>query len=178
MSCAPDASSWPWGGIENTRLLLLGLLDNPQACYPREPLGRYFMDHPRALYGQIRLTAGVDLTRYLGCPMRGGMIQPGLGLAFDKQRALRCLNGYLHFEVARPPVVEQGYDTTIHVMKCLLRRGYAGRRLAPSLRPRIHADLSSDPARVAALRTRAGCACTILICPVLPSGASAWVLGG
>ncbi len=51
---------------------------------------------------------------------------------------LRCMNGYLHFEVARPPVVEQGYDATLHVMKCLLRRGYAGRRLAPSLRPRIH----------------------------------------
>jgi choline dehydrogenase-like flavoprotein len=126
------------GGIENTRLLLLGLLDNPQACYPREPLGRYFMDHPRALYGQIRLSAGVDLTGYLGCPVSGGMMQPGLGLAFDKQRALRCMNGYLHFEVARPPVVEQGYDTTLQVMKCLLRRGYAGRRLAPSLRPRIH----------------------------------------
>jgi len=126
------------GAIENTRLLLLGLLDNPQACYPREPLGRYFMDHPRALHGQIRLSAGVDLTRYLSCPVRGGMMQPGLGLAFEKQRILRCLNGYLHFEVARPSVVEQGYDTTIHVMKCLLRRGYAGRRLAPSLRPRIH----------------------------------------
>ncbi|WP_295584304.1 FAD-dependent oxidoreductase [uncultured Lamprocystis sp.] len=126
------------GGIENTRLLLLGLLDNPQARYPREPLGRYFMDHPRALYGKIRLNAGVDLTGYLGSPISGGMMQPGLGLAFDKQRALRCLNGYLHFEVARPPVVEQGYDTTLQIMKCLLRRGYAGRRLDPSLRPPIY----------------------------------------
>jgi hypothetical protein len=125
------------GGIENTRTLLLGLEMNPQAHYPREPLGRWYMDHPRALHGRVRLNPGVDFTHYLGRPVTGGMMQACVGLSFSRQRVERLLNSYVYFEIERPETFAKGYDTGIQVMKRVLRRGYVGRRFDFSPLPSV-----------------------------------------
>ena len=125
------------GGIENSRLLLLGTRENPQACWPRAALGRWYMDHPRAVYGRVSLEAGVDLSHFLGRPVRGGMAQSGIGLTPDRQRAGHWLNAYCYLEAACPEPLAQGYGGSVQVMKRILQRGHVGRRFSLSALPRM-----------------------------------------
>lgn len=118
------------GGLENARLLL--------ACRDRQPngigndhdqVGRYFMDHPRAVFGKVRLPAGCDIPLLRGRPLRDGKIQLGIGLSPGTQKRERLLNHYVTFELETSGYAEAKYQSFVQTMKVVLRRGYAGSRL-------------------------------------------------
>ena len=125
------------GGIETTRTMLLAARDNSHAAWPREPLGRCYMDHPRAVQGSIRLNKGVDFADYLRHPVADGMVQTCLGISLHDQRREGLLNPFFHIEPAVSDVTAEGYDFAIHVLKRILRRGHVGRRMDLSNRTKV-----------------------------------------
>ena len=59
------------GGLENARLLLASRDKHPTGIgngYDR--VGRYFMDHPRAVFGKVHLPAGVQVPMLRGRPLQ------------------------------------------------------------------------------------------------------------
>ncbi|MFH1681347.1 MAG: GMC oxidoreductase [Candidatus Eisenbacteria bacterium] len=117
------------GGLENARLLLVTRERSGEAGAGRwDALGRFFMDHPRAVFGTVRLRKGNRLPLIRGIPLRDGKVQFGVGLSEETQRNEGLLNHYATLEAQYSAYVEQKYQTVVQSMKVLLRRGYAGSR--------------------------------------------------
>ncbi len=117
------------GGLENARLLLASRDRQPHGIGNRfDQVGRYFMDHPRAVFGKVRLRAGSRLPLLRGFPLPDGKVQVGLGLPEETQRRERLLNPYLTIESAASGYTQRSYQSSVELMKILLRRGHAGRR--------------------------------------------------
>jgi choline dehydrogenase-like flavoprotein len=117
------------GGLENARLLLVS--HNRHRCgigNGFDLVGRYFMDHPRAVFGKVRLRLASRLPLIAGLPTRHGQIQLGIGPSETVQRRERLLNHYVTLEPEYSPYVRGAYKTSVEVMKVLLRRGHAGKR--------------------------------------------------
>ena len=112
------------GGLENARLLLCsdGLGNE------HDVVGRYFMEHPRAIFGKVRLTAPFRSSPLLGTPLPDGKVQIGVGLSTEVQRRERLLNSYLTLEPQMSELTQQAYQTSANVVKVLMRKGYAGNR--------------------------------------------------
>jgi choline dehydrogenase-like flavoprotein len=118
------------GGLENARLLLVSRDVHPNGVGNRWDLvGRYFMDHPRSVFGKVRLRENSRLPLLRGIPLRDGKVQFGLGLSEEIQRREGLLNHYATFEAQFSEYVEEKYESFVQTMKVLLRRGYAGNRL-------------------------------------------------
>jgi choline dehydrogenase-like flavoprotein len=81
------------GGIENARLLLLSDLGNEH-----DLVGRYYMDHPRAVFGRVRLAPGARLPFLRGRPVASGRLQLGIGVPPEARRAEGLLNHYATLE--------------------------------------------------------------------------------
>lgn len=117
------------GGLENARLLLVS-----RSCQSGgvgngyDVVGRYYMDHPRAIVGRVRLHKPSNLPYLAGSPVSDGTVQVGIGLSEDIQRDEQLLNGYVTLEPQLSEFAEKRYETSIDLMKILLRRGYAGNR--------------------------------------------------
>ncbi|HUG04222.1 MAG TPA: GMC family oxidoreductase [Steroidobacteraceae bacterium] len=117
------------GGIENARLLLVSRDRQPQGLgNARDQVGRYFMDHPRAVFGRIHVPAGADLPLLRGRTLKDGRYQVGIGLSPETQRHERLLNHFVTFEHESSGFVEAKYQSFIQTMKVVLRRGYSGSR--------------------------------------------------
>jgi choline dehydrogenase-like flavoprotein len=117
------------GGLENARLLLLSRRQHSAGIGNGfDQVGRYFMDHPRVVYGQVTLADGVRLSTLLGRVQRHGKVQLGIGLSDDIQRREGLLNSHLGFEPKLSKVAEQKYETSINFAKVVLRKGHAGKR--------------------------------------------------
>lgn len=117
------------GGLENARLLLVSRDAHPSGVgNDHGNVGRFYMDHPRAVFGEVRLRKGIRLPLLRGVPLRDGKAQFGIGLTEAVQRRDGLLNHYLTFEEKASQYAEKKYETTIRFMKVLLRKGYAGRR--------------------------------------------------
>lgn len=117
------------GGLENARLLLASR--DRHACgigNGFDLVGRCFMDHPRAVFGKVRLRPGVRLPLLAGLPTREGQVQWGIGLSLEVQRREGLLNHHVTMEPEYSPYVRDAYKTSAEVMKILLRRGHAGSR--------------------------------------------------
>lgn len=110
------------GGIENARLLLLAELGGPL-------VGRFFMEHPRAVFGKVELVAGRRVPLLRGRPFRDGRVQIGMALAPEVQRREGLLNHYCTLESEVSDYVARTYEAAVDVGKVLLRRGHAGGRL-------------------------------------------------
>jgi len=118
------------GGLENARLMLASRNVHPDGVGNQHDLvGRYYMDHPRAVFGRVRLHRPVALPTVLGTPLADGKIQLGLGLAEDEQRERGVVNSYLSLEPELSDIAEARYRSSISILKVLLRRGHAGGRL-------------------------------------------------
>jgi choline dehydrogenase-like flavoprotein len=121
------------GGLETARLLLASRSVNPQGVGNQFGLvGRFYMDHPRAVFGRVRLSRPQKLPLLMGVPLADGIAQVGLQLSEELQRRERLLNNYLTFERHWSDRSAHAYQSVVHSMKILLRRGYAGRRLTLS----------------------------------------------
>ncbi len=111
------------GGIENARLLLASKIAGEH-----DQVGRFFMDHPRAVYGRIRLEEPWKLPHLLGVPLPDGKLQLGVGLDRKTRRREGLLDHYATFEVMHSAYTEKTYGSVVRLAKILLRMGWAGRR--------------------------------------------------
>ena len=121
------------GGLENARLLLVSRTVHPNGVGNQFDLvGRFFMDHPRAVHGKIRLCGKQRLPLLLGIPVRDGIGQIGVQLSENMQRKERLLNNYLSLERHWSPRTAKAYSSFIYSMKILLRKGYSDKRFTLS----------------------------------------------
>jgi choline dehydrogenase-like flavoprotein len=111
------------GGVENARLLLLSQLGNEH-----DLVGRYFMDHPRAVFGRVRLAPGARLPFLRGRPVARGKLQVGIGVPPAIRRAAGLLNHYATLESEFSGYAAAGYQSLVKTAKVVLRKGYAGSR--------------------------------------------------
>ncbi len=118
------------GGLETARLLLVSR-DRHQHGIGNEQhlVGRFFMDHPRAVFGKVHLSAAARLRGLRGRPVADGKLQVGLGFAPELQRREGLLNHYVTLELQTSGYTEARYQSFVQTMKVLLRRGHAGSRL-------------------------------------------------
>lgn len=117
------------GGLESARLLLVSRTQHPNGMgNAHDVVGRYFQDHPRAIYGRIRLARPVSLPYLLGMPISTGKVQIGLRLSDQLQRTEGLLNSYVSLEPQLSPLAMMQYESAVNAAKILLRRGHAGRR--------------------------------------------------
>ena len=117
------------GGLENARLLLVSRDRHSAGIGNQHDLvGRYFMDHPRAVSGRVHIAAGGELPLLRGRPLKDGKLQLGVGLSEETQRRERLLNHYVTFEELNSGYTETGYQSMVQAMKVVLRRGHAGSR--------------------------------------------------
>jgi choline dehydrogenase-like flavoprotein len=117
------------GGLENARLLLLGSDRHPAGIGNQyDSVGRYFMDHPRAVFGRVRLRRGCSLPLLRGRPIRDGKVQLGMGAAPEVQSRQGLLNHYATLESEVSGYAAGSYQSAVRTMKVLLRKGYAGSR--------------------------------------------------
>lgn len=118
------------GGLENARLLLLSTDRRPEGLGNGSGLvGRFFMDHPRAVWGRVELAPGALLRVLRGRPVPGGKVQLGLALAPAIRAERGLLHHYLTLESEQSSYAREQYDVAVQVAKRLLRRGHVGARL-------------------------------------------------
>ena len=117
------------GGMENARLLLISRgVCSSGIGNQFDLVGRFFMDHPRAAFGRVKLYGGRRLPLLLGIPLRDGMVQLGIQLSESMQKREKLLNSYLSLERQWSEETAKAYQSFIHSMKIFLRKGYAGKR--------------------------------------------------
>ncbi|MEO1017721.1 MAG: FAD-dependent oxidoreductase, partial [Pseudomonadota bacterium] len=98
------------GGIETPRLLL-----NTPGPHRKglgnssDHVGRYFMDHPRTVFGRAVLNPEVTLNLSRGLPISHGKIQLGFRASDKAIRAEGLLNHYCTFEEETSGYVQQTY---------------------------------------------------------------------
>jgi choline dehydrogenase-like flavoprotein len=117
------------GGMENARLLLISRSVCSNGIGNQfGVVGRFFMDHPRTAFGRVKLYGEQKLPLLLGVPLRDGMVQLGIQLSERVQRREKLLNNYLSLERQWSEQTAKAYQSFIHSMKILLRKGYSGKR--------------------------------------------------
>lgn len=117
------------GGLENPRLLLASNDRFPAGVgNGHDQVGRYFMDHPRAPHGSVRLLPSTRLRALQGVALRDGKVQIGVGISEERQREEGLLDHYATLEAHYSQYAEARYQSFVQAMKVLLRRGYAGKR--------------------------------------------------
>jgi choline dehydrogenase-like flavoprotein len=117
------------GGLENARLLLVSRDRHPNGVgNDRDLVGRYFMDHPRAVSGKVHIPASRRLRALRGRALVDGKLQLGIGLSADTQRREELLNHYVTLESQTSGYAEARYQALVQTAKVLLRKGHAGSR--------------------------------------------------
>lgn len=117
------------GGMENARLLLASDGRNPAGIGNEHSLvGRFFMDHPRAVFGKVHFGPRSSLRLMRGRPLRDGKLQLGIGLSERAQREHRLLNHYVTFEAENSSYTQSQYQSFVQTMQVLLKRGRTGSR--------------------------------------------------
>jgi choline dehydrogenase-like flavoprotein len=119
------------GGMENARLLLVSRSVQGHGIGNQyDVVGRYFMDHPRAVYGKVKLFRPHKFSVLLGFPLAEGMAQVGIRFSEEMQKREALLNHYLTFERRWSEQSARAYQSLVHTMKILLRKGYSGNRFS------------------------------------------------
>ena len=117
------------GGLESARLMLASTRGCPDGVgNDRQLVGRYYLDHPRMIYGRIRLNRPISLPYLTGLPISDGKVQLGIGLSDRIQRERGLVNSYVSLEPQLSDVATANYGRSINVMKILLRKGHSGGR--------------------------------------------------
>ena len=129
------------GGLENARLLLVSRRRHSNGIgNDQDVVGRYFMEHPRAIFGTVRLSAPLSRSLLLGAPLANGRIQLGIGLSEQLQRREQLLNNYLSLEPQLSKIALQAFQSSANVVRAHMRKRFEGSRagelrtLLPELR--------------------------------------------
>ena len=121
------------GGMENARLLLVSRgIQSHGIGNQFDVVGRYFMDHPRTVFGKVKLFGQPRLPLLLGIPLREGMAQVGIQFSERVQQREQLLNHYLTVERRWSEQTAKAYQSFVHTMKILFRKGYSGNRFSLS----------------------------------------------
>lgn len=108
------------GGIENPRLLLCSQkLSSAGLANSHDLVGRYFMEHPRAIHGRVQLTQPLSVSSLLGMPLPDGKVQLGVGFSDAVQQRDRLLNGYLGLEPEMSELTQRAYESSASVAKVI-----------------------------------------------------------
>jgi len=84
------------GGIENAKLLLQSDSRNPNGIgNEHDQVGRYFMEHPKGIFGEIINMKKSDLRPYEYCNEKSMMMIGGLCLSREIQEKNRILNSHV-----------------------------------------------------------------------------------
>ncbi len=116
------------GGIENARLLLAADQINPQGLgNDHDQVGRYFMEHPRARIGTLKLQDPVSFwLTYRKHFLRGGhKVIPALRLGEKIQRETRALNSAMTIKFQVSP--EKGVTSSKALYDTILKRSSPNR---------------------------------------------------
>lgn len=106
------------GGLENARLLLASRDRAPGGiANDHDVVGRYFMDHPRAVFGKIHVPPGTQFPLLRGRPLADGKFQFGVGLSPRTQAREQLLNHYATFELETSGYAEGQYQSFVPTMK-------------------------------------------------------------
>ena len=125
------------GGLETARLLLASRSVSAAGIgNQHDAVGRYYMDHPRVVYGRVQFSQPQKLPGLLGVSLADGMAQVGIQLRDDVQEREGLLNSYVTLERQWSDRTARAYQSVVHSAKIMLRTGYAGRRLSLS-RPKL-----------------------------------------
>jgi len=117
------------GGMENARLLLASNARLPAGIGNGHDLvGRFFMDHPRAVFGKMRMQPEARLKLMRGRPLPDGKLQVGIGLSAPTQRRQRLLNHYVTFEAENSSYTQNRYQSFVQTMQVVMKRGRTGSR--------------------------------------------------
>ena len=117
------------GGLENARLLLASNKQHPNGVgNVYDTVGRYFMDHPRTVFGRVSLNTESEMTQLIGKRISDGKMQMGIRFSEKQQKQEGLLNNYLSLETAYSPFTQKAYSSFVVSMKRILRKGYAGKR--------------------------------------------------
>lgn len=117
------------GGLENARLLLVSRGRQVKGIgNANDRVGRCYMDHPRAVYGSVRLERPAQLAAVLGSPLADGKMQVGIALSKETQRRESLVHSYVSLEPELSALAVQQYQSSVSAMKVLLRKGHAGSR--------------------------------------------------
>ena len=118
------------GGLENARLLLLSNKQNINGIGNNfDNVGRYFMEHPKVVYGQINFNEKINLDRLIGFPFEYGKCKIGIKISNKAQRKFGLLNSYLCLEPIVPSAMKNAYLQSINIVKRIMKKGYSGDRL-------------------------------------------------
>jgi choline dehydrogenase-like flavoprotein len=115
------------GALENARLLLASRDRHPAGIGNQFDLvGRFFMDHPRAVFGTVRVFSGCRLPLLRGMALRDGKVQIGIGPSREVQAQEGLLDHYATLEAQVSQYTAAQYQSLVQLLKVFLRRGYAG----------------------------------------------------
>jgi choline dehydrogenase-like flavoprotein len=135
----PRAVVLACGGIENPRLLLASGWSGPGG---RDVVGRYYMDHPKGVAGQVRVDPAVRrLIHPAYWDARPGRFRLGIRLSEARQRREGLLDAYLRFH----PILESDGQGAAALRE--LRR----HRLEALRNPRVVGRLVTGIPEIAAL---------------------------
>lgn len=113
------------GGLENARLLLVSRRRHQEGvANDHDVVGRYFLEHPRALFGSIAVNGGVRIPYLSGIPLPDGKVQFGVALSERSQREACLLNAYVSLEPAMSASAAKNYGRSMTVAKMFVLRGY------------------------------------------------------
>lgn len=121
------------GGLENARLLLASHKQYASGVgNTHDQVGRYYMDHPRAIAGRVRLTGRPNLGRLLGVPLADGRLKMGLTLSPDRLETEGLLSCLVDLEPSYSPGSTLIYGSAMEAARRLYRRRFghhAGQRV-------------------------------------------------
>lgn len=125
MSARARAFVLACGGLENARLLLVSRRRHASGVgNDHDVVGRFFLEHPRAVQGRIRVNRDISLPYLTGIPLADGKVQLGVALSERAQREARVPNSYVSFEPAMSEMAAKQYGRSMNVAKMIVRRGY------------------------------------------------------
>ncbi len=117
------------GGLENARLLLASTERASSGIgNDFDQLGRYYLDHPRSIYGRVRVNESVRLPYLTGIPLTTGKVQFGIAASEEYQRENGLLNCYASLEPELSEFAQTQYGRSINIVKVLSGRGHVGSR--------------------------------------------------
>ena len=106
------------GGLENARILLISDIGNEY-----DQVGRYYMDHPKELVGEVNLfNNNTDLALYWGLIGDSKQLRAGLKLKDETQKQNKVLNSYILLEPIFSWSYNPGMKAVINIVQLIKGR--------------------------------------------------------